>query len=130
MEKSEPRQPPAITGLTGSAAKTTTAATQSVLSPSIENSFEAKARGRDRLRLRWQGHMIGPGIPKQLPVPQSNIAMWLLKSSVTRAICPYEHISMDSISLTSFFQVEPVPAPAGHAVLGLAGLVGRGRRRR
>jgi len=38
--------------------------------------------------------------------------------------------AFDSISLTSFYQVEPVPAPAGLAVLGLAGLVGFGRRRR
>ncbi len=34
----------------------------------------------------------------------------------------------DSIAITSFFSVEPVPAPAGLALLGLAGLVSRRRR--
>ena len=35
----------------------------------------------------------------------------------------------DSVALSSFFVVEPVPAPAGLALLGLAGLGGRARRR-
>jgi MYXO-CTERM domain-containing protein len=35
----------------------------------------------------------------------------------------------DSVAITSYFQVDPVPAPAGLALLGLAGLGGRRRRR-
>jgi MYXO-CTERM domain-containing protein len=35
----------------------------------------------------------------------------------------------DSVAMTSFFRVEPIPAPAGLALLGLAGLAGRSRRR-
>jgi MYXO-CTERM domain-containing protein len=36
----------------------------------------------------------------------------------------------DSIAMTSFFRVEPVPAPGALGLLGLAGLAGRSRRRR
>jgi hypothetical protein len=36
----------------------------------------------------------------------------------------------DSIAMTSFFRVEPVPAPGALALLGLAGLAGGKRRRR
>jgi LPXTG-motif cell wall-anchored protein len=35
----------------------------------------------------------------------------------------------DSVAISSYFEVQPIPAPAGLALLGLAGITARRRRR-
>jgi hypothetical protein len=63
----------------------------------------------------------GPVIPSLLgPAVNATIGI-TLKFDLTAG---------DSASFTSIFVVEPIPGPAGLALIGVAGLVGVGRRRR
>jgi MYXO-CTERM domain-containing protein len=68
---------------------------------------------------------IGPASFGQ-PVP-------ILGPSVSSTIGIQLHFTLtpgDSVAMTAFFRVEPIPAPAGLALLGLAGVLGSRRRRR
>jgi hypothetical protein len=63
----------------------------------------------------------GPVIPSLLgPAVNATIGITL----------QFDLTAGDSASFTSIFVVEPIPGPAGLALLGVAGLVGVGRRRR